>query len=124
MRSGIQMPHTQPLSHPLADYENEDAMVKASLDRAARYRVLGWWFFALSCVLAALAVFMDSIGLAVATTFGGMTAVCCLVAESGYKKTAWVRTLELRIERMGNGLENAHESPGHRRNCGGESMAE
>ena len=99
-------------------------MVKASLDRASRYKVLGWWFLALGCVLAALAVVMDSIGLAVATTFGGMTAVCCFVAESGYKNTAWLRTLELRIERMGNGPENVHESPGHRHDCGGESVSE
>ena len=124
MRSGTQMPHTQPLTHPLVDYENEDGMVKASLDRASRCRVLGWWFLALGCVLAALAVVVDSIGLAVATTLGGMTAVCCFAAESGYKKTAWLRTLEIRIERMGNGLETAHESPGHRHDCGGESVSE
>ena len=92
------MNRQQPEPGYRVEYAMEDAIVKRFLERAGLYKGLGWFQLALCIIVAAVGVFDRSISAATTASLMGVTAAFCFIAQSGHQKSAWLRTLEVRLE--------------------------
>jgi hypothetical protein len=80
------------------EYATDDRVVSICLAKASLYRIAGWMQFVVF-LLVALMGFIEQFANAgvLAAMFGTATAFS-FMAELGRRKSAWIRTLELRIE--------------------------
>ena len=58
--------------------------------------------FAACALSAAVGIFDRSIPAAIAAALGGTTAAFFFIAHSGHQKSAWLRTLEVRLDDLRN----------------------
>lgn len=80
------------------EYATDDRVVSICLAKASLYRIAGWLQFG-GFLLVALTGFIEQSAYSgvLAAIFGMVTAFS-FMAESGCRRSAWIRTLELRIE--------------------------
>lgn len=88
-------------------YAKDDPVVNRYLGKATEYMYMGWGYFGLLTLNAFIGIFEDS------GRFGNMSALLCagsalmLIMASGYRKSAWIRTLELRLDELQRSSQSA-----------------
>ena len=90
-------------------YAVDDAVVKRFLERASLYKVLGWMQLVACGLSAVVGIFESSFSATIAAFLMGTTGVLCLITYSGYQKSAWLRTLEVRLDDLGRSNSGSRE---------------
>lgn len=80
------------------DYAKDDLVVKRCLWKASLYRTLGWMQLGIVILVALIGISEKSGGMGNMSALLALVAAFHWIAESGFRKSAWIRTLELRIE--------------------------
>jgi hypothetical protein len=94
------MAESYPTSGFSIEYANDDPVVKRYLEKASLYRYLTWMNLGLLGLNGLTGVVENSGRLgSLAALLGAGTAICA-VLESGFRKSAWIRTLELRLDEL------------------------
>lgn len=85
------------------EYAVHDRVVSQYLANASQYRVSGWVLLGMLTLSAMIGIHEDSGRFGNLAALIGATTAMCWALESGCRKSAWIRTLELRIEDLRQG---------------------
>ncbi len=81
-------------------YDTQDPVVRRCLEKASMYRVLVWMQLGVFALVALLGIFEDSGRFGALAAMVGVPAAISAMLEANFRKSAWIRTLELRIDRL------------------------
>ena len=97
----------QPTSGYQIEYATNDPVVKGHLNRASWSKTAMWLGIAAISLFSTAAMLSESIASVMAVALIGTMTAFQMICYSDHLKSAWVRTLEVRIEKLCAANENA-----------------
>ena len=81
-------------------YAKDDPIVKRCLEKSSLYRTLGWMQLGMFLLIALFGIIQSSVAYGSLAAMMGVCSAFSWIAELGHRKSAWIRTLELRLEEL------------------------